>query len=234
MFFGSMSTAFLWPMFWSPARDPVIGDRAYGTEPGKVAAIAGAIARGPAGGRRPAGAQAPAGPWPRDGRQPSQAAGGRYRPGHPGSHRFCRVPAARRPAARHDRTCCVFRHRPRRTGHHFGHNGARSDSRVYWVPGPADERRRLDEGAVRHDRGAQPRRVCRRLRRRAPLQRRPGRNDRGRAAQAPTLAGEAAKRAEAALAQRKAPEEFDVDAARKIFTQMVDAEQPSSQRKTGS
>src|SRR5664280_2137298 len=52
------------------------------------------------------------------------------------------------------------------------------------------------------------------------------------ASQAPELKGEAAKRAAAALAQRKAPEEFDVDAARKIFTQMVDAEQ--SQRKTGS
>jgi beta-N-acetylhexosaminidase len=52
------------------------------------------------------------------------------------------------------------------------------------------------------------------------------------ASQAPELKGEAAKRAEAALAQRKAPEEFDVDAARKIFAQMVDAEQ--SQRKTGS
>jgi beta-N-acetylhexosaminidase len=54
------------------------------------------------------------------------------------------------------------------------------------------------------------------------------------AGQAPALAGEAAKRADAALAQRAAPEAFDVDAARKIFTQMVAAEQPSSQRKTGS
>ena len=51
---------------------------------------------------------------------------------------------------------------------------------------------------------------------------------------APPLAGEAAQRAEAALAQRKAPEEFDVDAARKIFTQMVASEQPPGQRKTGS
>ena len=41
---------------------------------------------------------------------------------------------------------------------------------------------------------------------------------------APVLAGEAAQRAEAALAQREAPEEFDVDAARKIFTQMVDGD----------
>ena len=52
------------------------------------------------------------------------------------------------------------------------------------------------------------------------------------ASQSPELKGEAAQRAAAALAQRKAPEEFDVDAARKIFAQMVDAEQ--SQRKTGS
>ncbi len=49
---------------------------------------------------------------------------------------------------------------------------------------------------------------------------------------APTLAGEAAQRAEAALVHRKAPEEFDVEAARKMFTQMVASEAP--QRKTGS
>jgi beta-N-acetylhexosaminidase len=52
------------------------------------------------------------------------------------------------------------------------------------------------------------------------------------AGQAPTLAGEAAQRAEAALVHRKAPEEFDVEAARKMFTQMVASEAP--QRKTGS
>jgi len=52
------------------------------------------------------------------------------------------------------------------------------------------------------------------------------------ASQAPELKGDAVKRAEAALAQRSAPEAFDVNAARKIFAQMVDAEQ--SQRKTGS
>ena len=51
---------------------------------------------------------------------------------------------------------------------------------------------------------------------------------------APMLAGEAERRAAAALALRKAPEEFDVDAARKIFTQMVDADAPPTQRKTGS
>jgi beta-N-acetylhexosaminidase len=51
---------------------------------------------------------------------------------------------------------------------------------------------------------------------------------------APVLEGEAAARAEAALAQRKTPEEFDVDAARKIFTQMVADEPPPSQHKTAS
>jgi len=48
----------------------------------------------------------------------------------------------------------------------------------------------------------------------------------------PELAGAAAQRAEAALAQRKAPEEFDVSAARKIFTQMVASETPPG--KSGS
>jgi beta-N-acetylhexosaminidase len=50
----------------------------------------------------------------------------------------------------------------------------------------------------------------------------------------PTLQGEAAVRAEAALALRKAPEDFDADAARKIFSQMMDGALPSSQCKTGS
>jgi beta-N-acetylhexosaminidase len=50
----------------------------------------------------------------------------------------------------------------------------------------------------------------------------------------PMLQGEAAARAEAALSQRKAPQDFDVDAARKIFTQMMDGALPPSQRKTGS
>ena len=53
------------------------------------------------------------------------------------------------------------------------------------------------------------------------------------AGEAPVLEGIPGKRAETALAQRKAPEEFDVEAARKIFTQMVEAEQPL-QRKTSS
>src|SRR5664280_1657805 len=54
------------------------------------------------------------------------------------------------------------------------------------------------------------------------------------AGQAPVLAGEAARCADAALAQRKAPEQFDVDAARKLFSQMVDADGSPPQRKTAS
>ena len=53
------------------------------------------------------------------------------------------------------------------------------------------------------------------------------------AGESPKLTGDAAKRAEAALAQRRAPDDFDVAAARKIFKQMVDAEGSPSQRKTG-
>lgn len=42
----------------------------------------------------------------------------------------------------------------------------------------------------------------------------------------PELAGEPLARAQAALAARKAPEEFDAEAARKVFTQMVEGELP--------
>ena len=49
------------------------------------------------------------------------------------------------------------------------------------------------------------------------------------AAAVPALAGKAAARAEAALAQRRAPADFDIDAARKIFTQMVAGTQSKSQ-----
>jgi beta-N-acetylhexosaminidase len=50
----------------------------------------------------------------------------------------------------------------------------------------------------------------------------------------PELAGDAAARAEAALAARHAPEDFDVEAARKTFTDMVAAAAPPTQWKTGS
>jgi beta-N-acetylhexosaminidase len=54
------------------------------------------------------------------------------------------------------------------------------------------------------------------------------------ASEAPELSGESARRADAALAARSAPEEFDADAARKVFTQMVADERTPPQRKTGS
>ncbi|HET8973282.1 MAG TPA: beta-N-acetylhexosaminidase [Pseudolabrys sp.] len=54
------------------------------------------------------------------------------------------------------------------------------------------------------------------------------------ASEAPELADEAARRADAALAARKAPEEFDTEAARRLFTQMITDERTDSQRKTGS
>ncbi len=43
---------------------------------------------------------------------------------------------------------------------------------------------------------------------------------------APELSGEAAARADKALAQRSAPERFDVDSARALFVRMVGGEQP--------
>jgi len=51
------------------------------------------------------------------------------------------------------------------------------------------------------------------------------------AGEAPALSGDAAKRAAAALAARTAPEEFDADAARRVFAQMIT---DVSQRKTVS
>jgi beta-N-acetylhexosaminidase len=51
------------------------------------------------------------------------------------------------------------------------------------------------------------------------------------AGEAPELSDDAAKRADAALAARVGPEQFDTDAARRIFTQMV-ADEP--QRNAGS
>ena len=53
------------------------------------------------------------------------------------------------------------------------------------------------------------------------------------ASEAPELSGDAAKRADAALLARTAPEEFDTEAARKIFTQMVSNER-TPQRKIWS
>jgi beta-N-acetylhexosaminidase len=50
---------------------------------------------------------------------------------------------------------------------------------------------------------------------------------------APELSGEAARRAEAALAARTAPEEFDIAAAREIFNDMAGSAL-AAQQVTGS
>ncbi len=50
----------------------------------------------------------------------------------------------------------------------------------------------------------------------------------------PELAGDAGARAQAALDARSAPEEFDIAAARQAFTEMVAAEAPLNQRMIGS
>jgi beta-N-acetylhexosaminidase len=54
------------------------------------------------------------------------------------------------------------------------------------------------------------------------------------ATEVPMLAGAAAKRADVALASRSAPEDFDIDAARRIFAQMIAGKAPESKRMTGS
>src|SRR5664279_450705 len=51
---------------------------------------------------------------------------------------------------------------------------------------------------------------------------------------APELSGVALQRADAALAARGAREDFDIDAARKTFDQMIAGVTPASQRMTGS
>ena len=108
--------------------DPIIGDRAYGTEPAKVAAIGGAIAAGLLeGGVLPVLKHIPG-----HGRATADshraASGGQYRPGDAGSHRFCRISAACRLAAGDDCACCVHSLRPGRPGHQFGHYSEGSDS----------------------------------------------------------------------------------------------------------
>ncbi len=119
--------------------DAVIGDRAYGDTPDQVAALAGAIAAGLMdGGVLPVLKHLPGhGRATVDSHQRLPVVDDRSR--HARSDRFRGVPAARRPAARDDRTCCVQRLRFIRAGHDIGHNDAASDSRFDRVSGPADE-----------------------------------------------------------------------------------------------
>jgi beta-N-acetylhexosaminidase len=217
----------------SPGGDPVIGDRAYGSEPGKVAAIAGAIAEGlMAGGVLPVLKHLP----------------GHGRATADSHHQLPVIDtdrstleatdfAAFRPLSRlplgmtaHVVFSAIDPVAPATTSVTMVHEVIRGfigfqgllmsdDVSMKALSGTIAERSRAAFAAgcdvVLHCNG-----------------------DLGEmtavAGEAPELAGEVAKRADAALAQRKAPEDFDVDAARKIFTQMVDADGPPPQGKTGS
>ena len=215
----------------APGGDPVIGDRAYGTEPGKVAAIAGAIAQGllaggvlpvlkhlPGHGRASVDSHAklPVVDTARATLESTDFAAFRPLASLPLGMTAHVVFSAIDPVAPATTSVTMVREVIR------GFIGFRGllmsdDVSMKALSGTIAERSRAAFAAgcdvVLHCNGD--------LNEMSAV-----------ASQAPELKGEAAKRAEAALAQRKAPEEFDVDAARKIFAQMVDAEQ--SQRKTGS
>ena len=215
----------------APGGDPVIGDRAYGTEPGKVAAIAGAIAQGllaggvlpvlkhlPGHGRASVDSHAklPVVDTDRATLESTDFAAFRPLASLPLGMTAHVVFSAIDPVAPATTSVTMVREVIR------GFIGFRGllmsdDVSMKALSGTIAERSRAAFAAgcdvVLHCNGD--------LNEMSAV-----------ASQAPELKGEAAKRAEAALAQRKAPEEFDVEAARKIFTQMVDAEQ--SQRKTDS
>ncbi len=216
-----------------PRGDPVIGDRAYGTEPGKVAAIAGAIAEGltaggvlpvlkhlPGHGRATADShhKLPMVDTDRATLEATDFAAFRPLAGLPMGMTAHVVFSAIDPDAPATTSVTIVREVIR------GFIGFRGllmsdDVSMKALSGTIAERSRSAFAAgcdvVLHCNGG--------LVEMAAV-----------AGVAPELAGEAEQRAAAALAQRKAPEEFDVDAARRIFTQMVDADGPPSQRKTGS
>ena len=120
--------------------DPVIGDRAYGTEPAKVAAIAGAVAQGllaggvlpvlkhlPGHGRATADShhKLPVVDTPREVLEKTDFAAFRPLAGLP-------LGMTAHVVFSGDRSRC--------TGHYFGHNGARSDSRLHRIRRTVDER----------------------------------------------------------------------------------------------
>lgn len=215
----------------APGGDPVIGDRAYGTEPGKVAAIAGAIAQGllaggvlpvlkhlPGHGRASVDSHTklPVVDTDRATLESTDFAAFRPLASLPLGMTAHVVFSAIDPVAPATTSVTMVREVIR------GFIGFRGllmsdDVSMKALSGTIAERSRAAFAAgcdvVLHCNGD--------LNEMSAV-----------ASQAPELKGDAVKRAEAALAQRSAPEAFDVNAARKIFAQMVDAEQ--SQRKTGS
>jgi beta-N-acetylhexosaminidase len=217
----------------SAGADPVIGDRAYGSEPGKVAAIAGAIAEGllaggvlpvvkhlPGHGRATADShlKLPVVETDRATLEATDFAAFRPLAGLPLGMTAHVVFSSIDPDAPATTSVTMVREVIR------GFIGFRGllmsdDVSMKALSGTIEERSRAAFAAgcdvVLHCNGD--------LGEMAAV-----------AGAAPMLGGETGERAEAAMAQRHAPETFDVDAGRKIFTQMVASEQPSAQRKTGS
>jgi beta-N-acetylhexosaminidase len=217
----------------SPGGDPVIGDRAYGTEPGKVAAIAGAIAQGllaggvlpvlkhlPGHGRATADShhQLPVVDTDRATLESTDFAAFKPLNGLPLGMTAHVVFSAIDPVAPATTSVTMVREVIRGF---IGFQGLlmSDDVSMKALSGTIAERSRaaLKAGCdvVLHCNGD--------LREMTAV-----------AGEAPGLQGDAAKRAEAALAQRSAPEAIDLAAARKTFTQMVADERPPSQRMTGS
>jgi beta-N-acetylhexosaminidase len=213
--------------------DPVIGDRAYGTEPGKVAAIAGAIAQGlQAGGVLPvlkhlpghgrAGADShhrlPVVDTDRATLETTDFAAFRPLAGLPLGMTSHVVFSAIDPVAPATTSVTMVREVIRGF---IGFQGLlmSDDVSMGALSGTIAERSRaaLSAGCdvVLHCNGD--------LNEMTAV-----------AGAAPVLSAAAARRADAGLAARAARQEFDTEAARKVFTQMVAGERPASQRMTGS
>ena len=213
--------------------DPVIGDRAYGHEPGKVAAIAGAVAAGllsggvlpvlkhlPGHGRATADShhRLPVVDTPRDVLEKTDFAAFRPLAGLPMGMTAHVVFSAIDPVQPATTSVTMVREVIRGL---IGFQGLlmSDDVSMNALSGTIAERSRAALAAgcdvVLHCKGdlAEMTAV---------------------ASEAPVLTGIAAKRADAALAARNAPDEFDTEAARKIFSQMIDGKAPGSQRMTGS
>jgi beta-N-acetylhexosaminidase len=208
-----------------PGADSVIGDRAYGTEPGKVAAIAGAIAQGllaggvlpvlkhlPGHGRATADSHLalPVVDTDRETLEKTDFAAFRPLAGLPLGMTAHVVFSAIDPVAPATTSVKMVRD-VIRSGIGFRGLLMSDDVSMAALSGTLTERAKasLEAGCdvVLHCNG--------KLAEMAEV-----------AAAVPALAGEAEKRAEEALAQRKAPEEFDAEAARKVFTQMVAVDGP--------
>ena len=201
--------------------DPIIGDRAYGTEPGKVAAIAGAIAEGlmvggvlpvlkhlPGHGRATADSHLGLPVVDTDRRILEMTDFAAFRPlaGLPLGMTAHVVFSAIDPVAPATTSVTMVREVIRGT---IGFRGAlmSDDVSMGALSGTIAERSRAALAAgcdlVLHCNGNLTEMTA-------------------VAGAVPMLSGEAARRAEAALAMRSAPQDFDVGAARRLFADMIE------------